>query len=92
VIFAIHALDRPEAGSLRAETRPVHLEYVAGFDVAYGGPLLDGEGKMCGSLVILEAEDLAAAEAFAAGDPYAVAGLFERVEIRGFLPLLGMQD
>ena len=47
---------------------------------------------MCGSLVILEAEDLAAAEAFAAGDPYAVAGLFERVEIRGFRPLFGMQD
>ncbi|MDG2908593.1 MAG: YciI family protein [Acidimicrobiales bacterium] len=92
MIFAIHALDRSDAGSLRAETRPTHLDYVAGFDVAYGGPLLDAEGDMCGSLVILEAEDLAAAEAFAAGDPYAVAGLFERVEIRGFRPLFGMQD
>ncbi|MAG51228.1 MAG: hypothetical protein CL405_01375 [Acidimicrobiaceae bacterium] len=89
MLFVIHALDRPDAGDLRAETRPAHREYVAGFDVALGGPLLDGEGDMCGSLVVLEAEDLAAAEAYAAADPYAVAGLFERVEIRGLRPLIG---
>ncbi len=89
MLFVIHALDRPDAGDLRAETRSAHREYVAGFDVALGGPLLDGEGDMCGSLIVLEAEDLAAAEAYAAADPYAVAGLFERVEIRGLRPLIG---
>ena len=39
---------------------------------------------MAGSLIIVEADDLAAAEAFNAADPYAKAGLFERVEIRAF--------
>jgi hypothetical protein len=89
MLFAIHALDRADAGGLRAETRPAHLEYASRFEIAYGGPLLDNRGDMCGSLIVLEAEDLAAAQSFSAGDPYAVAGLFERVEIRGFRPVLG---
>ncbi|MBC8363532.1 MAG: YciI family protein [Actinobacteria bacterium] len=89
MLFNIHALDRTDAGDLRAETRSAHLEYMAGFDLTYAGPLLDEEGAMCGSLIVLEAEDLLEAEAFAAGDPYAVAGLFERVEIRGFRPVFG---
>jgi uncharacterized protein YciI len=36
---------------------------------------------MCGSVIILDVADLAAAEAFAAGDPYAKAGLFASVTI-----------
>ena len=44
---------------------------------------------MCGSLVILEVEDLAAAEAWAAGDPYANAGLFSSVEIRPWKKVIG---
>ena len=41
---------------------------------------LDG-ARMIGSLFILEVEDLAAARRFAAGDPYAKAGLFASTEI-----------
>jgi ethanolamine utilization microcompartment shell protein EutL len=37
--------------------------------------MLDTEGKPCGSLLVIEAADLAEAEAFAAADPYAKAGL-----------------
>ena len=36
---------------------------------------------MCGSLVILEVEDMAAAEGWAENDPYTKAGLFESVEL-----------
>jgi uncharacterized protein YciI len=39
---------------------------------------------MNGSLFIIEAEDMAAAEAFVADDPYSQAGLFETVVIRPF--------
>ena len=85
----IHALDRSDAGDLRARTRPDHLAYLAGFEVTFGGPLLDDDGQMCGSLIVLDVDTREAAEEFAAGDPYAVAGLFERVTITGFRPVLG---
>jgi uncharacterized protein YciI len=46
--------------------------------------VLDPEGQPCGSLLVVEAADRAAAEAFAAADPYAKAGLFESVVVRPF--------
>ena len=86
----IHALDRADAGDLRAVTRPEHLAYVESFDVLYGGPLLEDDGRMCGSLIVLDVDTREAAEEFAARDPYALAGLFKRVTITGFRPVLGV--
>ncbi|HUO12348.1 MAG TPA: YciI family protein [Caulobacteraceae bacterium] len=51
-------------------------------DLRLGGPCPGATGQMVGSLTILEAEDLAAAEACGAADPYRLTGLFERVEVR----------
>jgi hypothetical protein len=42
----------------------------------------DDGTTMNGSLIILDLADLAEARAFAAGDPFAKAGLFESVSIR----------
>jgi len=86
MLFAITCQDRPGASQLRLDTRPAHLDYLErnkAMLVAVG-PLLDGEGKPAGSLLVIEAPDQAAAEAFARGDPYAAAGLFARTEIRPF--------
>jgi uncharacterized protein YciI len=44
---------------------------------------------MCGSLLILDVADRAAAEAWADGDPYAKAGLFETVEIHAWKQVIG---
>ena len=44
---------------------------------------------MCGSLVILDVADMAAAEAWAAGDPYAKAGLFSDVELTAWKKVIG---
>jgi uncharacterized protein YciI len=84
MLFAIYCTDKPASLALRMATRPAHLEYLSGLGapLVHGGPLLDPEGKPCGSLLLLEAADRAAAEAFAAGDPYAKAGLFESCVIR----------
>ena len=88
--FVLTATDKPNALELRLATRQAHLDYVRGSDlVKLGGPLLDAAGEMSGSMLVLEAADLAAAEAFAAADPYAVAGLFEKVELRPFKLTLG---
>ena len=82
--FALMCTDKPGALPIRVATRDEHLAYLKGLNLhRYGGPLLDENDQPCGSLIVIEADDLAAADAFAAGDPYAKAGLFERVEIRG---------
>ncbi|ASG19751.1 YciI family protein [Nitrospirillum viridazoti] len=85
--FAITCTDKPGNLDLRLATRPKHLEYldtqVAHIVVA--GPLLDAEGKSpVGSLLVVDFPDEAAAQAFAAADPYAQAGLFESVTIQPF--------
>ncbi|MFC4167541.1 YciI family protein [Teichococcus aestuarii] len=86
MLFAIVAEDKPGALELRLATRPTHLEYLDSQveKLVQAGPVLDAEGKPCGSVLIVEAEDQAAAEAFAAADPYAQAGLFARTTIRPF--------
>lgn len=86
MLFAIHALDKTDSTALRAATRPTHLAYLDGFmsQMILAGPLLNEAGQAVGSLIILEAADQAAAEAVAAADPYAQAGLFESVAIRPY--------
>ena len=53
-----------------------------GDKVKLGGPFLDADGQMAGSMILLEADSLEAAQAFHASDPYKLAGLFERSEVR----------
>ena len=77
--FAIHCIDKPDTADLRAATRPAHLAHINGLhgDVLVAGPLLRPDGRAMGSLMIIAFEDRDAAVAFAAADPYHLAGLFE---------------
>lgn len=83
-LFALSCLDKPGSLDVRMGAREAHLAWVKDQPVKYAGPFLDEEGCMCGSLLIIEAEDRAAAEAFSAADPYTKAGLWTSVEIRPF--------
>lgn len=90
MLFTVYCVDKPGATELRKATREAHLAYLADFDVVFGGPLLTDDGDaMIGTLVVAEFADRAAAETFAANDPYALAGLFERVEIRALRKVAG---
>ena len=82
-LFAIICRDRPNALEARMAAREDHLAYVGTFgdQVKVAGPFLSDAGDMIGSLLIMEFADRAAAEAFAAGDPYGKAGVFEGVDI-----------
>jgi uncharacterized protein YciI len=83
MLFVISSIDRKDALELRLATRQAHLAYVRDNQmVRLGGPFLDEAGTMAGSLIVLEADDLAKAQAFAANDPYTKAGLFEAVSVR----------
>lgn len=83
-LFVISWADKPGALDLRLATRDAHFAYMAANPgvLQLGGPFLDAAGNMAGSLMVIEAESLAAAEAFADADPYNQAGLYERREVR----------
>lgn len=88
--FALMTKDKPGALQTRLDTREAHLAYVADTGVVeMAGPVLDGEGQMCGSLIILEVTDLDAAQAWADNDPYAKAGLFSDVTLRAWKKVIG---
>jgi uncharacterized protein YciI len=77
MLFVITAYDKPDSLALRMATRPAHADYVQVTGaVKLAGPFLDGQGAMIGSLIIIEAPDIAAAREWQANDPYAQAGLF----------------
>jgi uncharacterized protein YciI len=84
-LFALIGRDAPGAPELRKRHRPAHLEHLRPLAragrVRFAGPLLDG-GVPVGSLVVFEAESLAAARALAARDPYVVHGVFASHELR----------
>ena len=89
MLFALINTDRPGALELRMATRPAHLAFMAeqAAKIVSAGALLDAEGRPAGTLALLELPDRAAAEAFAAADPYAKAGLFESSVLRPFRPV-----
>ena len=77
---------QPASLDLRLATRPAHIAYLTTYasHVVQGGPLLDADGRPCGSMLLVDVADRAAAEGFAASDPYGRAGLFESTVIRAF--------
>ena len=88
MLYALLCKDKSGHLEVRLDNRPAHVEFLnrlnADGRLAFAGPFLDAEGKPNGSLVVVEAGDIAAAEALAAQDPYAKAGLFETVDIKAW--------
>ncbi len=88
--FALICTDKVGALQTRLDNRDAHLAYIAATGVVeMAGPFLDANGAMSGSLLILDVADLAAAEAWAQNDPYALAGLFQSVDIRAWKKVIG---
>lgn len=85
MLFALICTDKPDHLAVRQQNRSAHLAYLDAHKdklFAAGPTLADDGSTMTGSIVILDFADRSEAEAFAAADPYAQAGLFERVDIR----------
>jgi uncharacterized protein len=84
MLYAFICLDKPGHLEVRMANRPAHLDYLGALKdrVTFAGPLLDDAGQSpTGSLLVIDCADFAAAQALAAGDPYAKAGLFQSVSI-----------
>ena len=81
-LYALICTDKADHLPLRVANRDAHLAYLRDSGVAtQAGPFLDAEGRMSGSLVVIEVADRAAAADWADNDPYARAGLFAKVRI-----------
>ena len=90
MFVALVARDKPGALDVRKANRPAHVDYLkSGTAVQQAGPLLDDAGEMCGSLIVLDVPDMAAAEAWVADDPYGKAGLFQSVELIAWNRVIG---
>jgi uncharacterized protein YciI len=89
MLYAIICRDKPGHLQTRLDNRDAHLAYIKETGiVTMAGPFIEG-GAMCGSLIVLETDNLAAAEAWAAGDPYKAAGLFESVTVTEWKKVIG---
>lgn len=87
--FALICRDKPGALAIRMENRAAHLAYIEETGAVFlGGPLLEN-GQMAGSLLVLDLADLDAAQAWAANDPYAKAGLFDSVTVNEWKKVIG---
>ena len=92
MLFVVHCKDKAGSLDVRKANRGIHLEWLKelGPRLTLAGPLLtpDGTGPL-GSMIIIEAETLAAARATMAADPYAKAGLFQSVDIHPWTRVFG---
>ena len=88
MLFALWGTDKKDHLQVRMDNRPAHVDWLNGLNakgqLKMAGPSLDADGKPMGSLVIFVVDSQEEAEALAAQDPYAKAGLFESVDIRPF--------
>lgn len=86
---AVICRDKPGHLETRLANREAHLAYIKETGVVeMAGPFLD-DGRMVGSLVILDVEGLEAARNWAAADPYARAALFDNVTIQEWKKVIG---
>lgn len=87
---ALITKDKPDHLQVRLDNRDAHVAYLkANSIVEMAGPFLDADGKMCGSMIVLNVDDMATAEAFAANDPYNKANLFEEVRLQEWNKVIG---
>lgn len=81
--FLVKAYDGDGMLERRMAVRPRHLEGMRalGSRIVCAGGLLDDEGRMRGSALVLEFDDRAALDDYLANEPYVVEGVWERVEV-----------
>ena len=81
--FVIKALDGEGKLDKRMEVRPRHLEGMAKMNdhIICAGGLLDEEGRMKGSLLVMEFEDRQGLDEYLASEPYLTEHVWEKVEV-----------
>ena len=81
--YLIKAYDGNNAREKRMAVRPKHLANIANVmeHVICAGGLLDENGKMVGSVLIMEFADRSQLDAYLHSEPYLTENVWEKVEI-----------
>jgi uncharacterized protein YciI len=81
--FVVKAYDGKGMLEKRMEVRPRHLEGMnkLGKHIICAGGLLDDEGKMKGSVLILDFPDRSALDEYLGKEPYVLEKVWEKVEV-----------
>ena len=81
--FIVKAYDAPGMLDKRMEVRPRHLEGMKalGKQIICAGGLLDEEGRMRGSALVMEFENRAALDAYLANEPYVTEGVWQKIDV-----------
>lgn len=96
MFYAIIAEDKENTLSERLAARPAHVErlqeLVKADRLVIAGPHpiddTNPDAGFSGSLIVADFESLAAAEAWAAADPYIAAGVYKNVRVKPFKKVL----
>lgn len=96
--YAVISEDVPDSLVLRQQVRPLHLARLEALKqedrllVAGPHPAIDaenpGDAGFSGSLVIAQFASLSEASAWAEADPYVAAGIYQKVTVKPFKPVL----
>ena len=83
VQFVIRAYDGKGMLGKRMEVRPRHLEGMERIrqHVVCAGGLLDDEGKMKGSMLVMEFESRQELDEYLANEPYVLEHVWEKIEV-----------
>lgn len=81
--FVIKAYDGENMLDKRMEVRPEHLENLKTVEgkILCGGGLLDEEGKMKGSVLVVDFADSSKLDAYLESEPYIRHGVWQKVEV-----------
>ena len=81
--FLIKAYDGEGMLDRRMEVRPRHLKGMRelGAQVICAGGLLDDEGKMKGSALVMEFESCRALDEYLANEPYVTEGVWQKIDV-----------
>ena len=88
--FLLVAFDGTDAGALerRLKVREEHLKKISllkqNGEFICGGAILDGDGKMTGSMIVYDFPDRKSLDASLQNEPYFTEGIWKKIEIRPF--------
>lgn len=90
-LFCFYCRDGENNETLREMHMKAQREWMAEHDDNYltAGPLLNAKGEFVGSLLVIEADDEAAARATFNEDPYVTGGVWQSIRVDRFEPVKG---
>lgn len=83
MLFIVSGHDHADGLEHRLEVRPRHRAHyeALGPDLILSGPYLDAQGDPIGSMIIIRRDSQAAAEAYAAADPFVTERVFASLSV-----------